>query len=136
MVRRKVLEDDYYWLRDDARKQEELLAHLRAENTYAEGMTAHLSGARKRLYEELRSHIKETDSSAGRLDILHAHRGGLGLHHSLPQAAWIGKRAGNRRIFLDPGRVGGRLAPAAHSGGGAGELRLRHTQEPDCVPAP
>ena len=54
--------DDLFWLRDDDRKNEDVLAHLRAENAHTESVMA---GARtKQLYKELRSHLKEDDTSA------------------------------------------------------------------------
>ena len=65
MAQRKVLTDPYYWLRDDAREDPKILGHLRAENAFSEGATAHLAELRSELYEEMLSHIKETDSSAG-----------------------------------------------------------------------
>lgn len=50
-----TLVDDLFWLRDDERKDPEVLAHLRAENAHTEAMTAHLAGARQSLYEEVRA---------------------------------------------------------------------------------
>ena len=58
--------DPYGWLRDDNRKNEEILAHLKAENEYSQGMTKHLEGLRKTLYDELLSTIQETDYSVPR----------------------------------------------------------------------
>lgn len=55
-------EDPLFWLRDDARANEEVLAHLRAENSYTEQETEHLAGLRETLYKEHLSHLKETDS--------------------------------------------------------------------------
>src|SRR3954469_18386433 len=34
-------QDEYYWLRDDKRENKEMLAHLAAENAYADAMLAH-----------------------------------------------------------------------------------------------
>jgi len=65
MTDRKFIVDPYYWLRDDERKNEEVLAHLHKENDFAVAKTKHLEELRKTLYEEMRSHIKETDASAG-----------------------------------------------------------------------
>ena len=54
--------DDYYWLRE--RENPEVIEHLEAENEYAQRMTAHLEGFRKKLYEEMVGRIQETDSTA------------------------------------------------------------------------
>jgi oligopeptidase B len=54
--------DDWYWLGD--RDDPEVLAHLRAENAYAEAITAPSAGLRDRLYEEIRARVQEDDVSA------------------------------------------------------------------------
>ncbi len=56
-----VLVDDYAWLRD--RENPEVKAYLEAENAYAEEDTAALAELREVLYEEMLSHIKQTDVS-------------------------------------------------------------------------
>ncbi|WP_240663103.1 S9 family peptidase [Sphingomonas sp. UV9] len=56
-------EDDYYWLRDDTRKNPEMLAYLAAENAYADAQLASLKPLEAKLYEETVSHIKQDDSS-------------------------------------------------------------------------
>jgi oligopeptidase B len=56
--------DPYYWLRDDTRSDPRVLAHLRAENRYAEAVTAPARGLEARLFDELRSHVAEDDQSA------------------------------------------------------------------------
>ncbi|WP_298090197.1 S9 family peptidase [uncultured Sphingomonas sp.] len=58
-----VREDDYYWLRDDSRKNPEMLAYLTAENAYADARLAPLKPLQARLHEETVSHIKQDDSS-------------------------------------------------------------------------
>ncbi|HEX5756121.1 MAG TPA: S9 family peptidase [Arenimonas sp.] len=55
--------DEYYWLRDDTRKNEEMLAYLTAENAYADGVLAPLDGLKKTLYDEIVGRIKQDDSS-------------------------------------------------------------------------
>ena len=55
--------DDYFWLRDDTRKDKDILAHLDAENAYSQAQTAHLEGFRESLYEEMLSHVKEDDDT-------------------------------------------------------------------------
>ena len=56
-------EDAYYWLRDDTRKNPEMLAYLKAENDYADAVLAPLKPLEDRLYAEAVSHIKQDDSS-------------------------------------------------------------------------
>jgi oligopeptidase B len=52
---------DYAWLRD--KESPEVRAFLEAENAYADAVTAPLSALRDTLYEEMLSHIKQTDVS-------------------------------------------------------------------------
>ena len=56
-----ILTDDYAWLRE--RSNPEVKAYLEAENAYAEQMTASLAPVRQKLYDEIVSHIKETDDT-------------------------------------------------------------------------
>src|SRR5579875_3192482 len=53
--------DEYAWLRD--RENPETIAYLEAENAYAESVMAPLAGLREQLYQEMLSHIKQTDVS-------------------------------------------------------------------------
>jgi oligopeptidase B len=55
------LVDDYAWLRD--KDHPEVIAYLEAENKYAEAVMAPLAGLQERLYNEMLSHIKQTDVS-------------------------------------------------------------------------
>ena len=54
-------EDPYAWMRDT--DDPALLAHLEAENAYAEARTGHLAPLRTAIFEEIRSRVKETDLS-------------------------------------------------------------------------
>ena len=56
-----TLTDDYAWLRD--KQDPAVTAYLEAENTYAEAVMAPLVGLREKLYEEMLSHVKQTDVS-------------------------------------------------------------------------
>ena len=56
-----VVLDPYEWLRDKA--DPAVTAHLEAENTYAESMTADLQPLRDAIFEEIRSRTQETDLS-------------------------------------------------------------------------
>ncbi|MCW5558062.1 MAG: S9 family peptidase [Verrucomicrobiae bacterium] len=55
--------DEYYWLRDDTRKNPEVLAYLNAENTYADTVLAPLKPLQEKLYQEIVARIKQDDSS-------------------------------------------------------------------------
>ena len=57
-----TLQDDYAWLRE--KESPEVIAYLEAENAYAEANTAELAGLREELYQEMLSHMKQTDQSA------------------------------------------------------------------------
>ncbi len=53
--------DDYYWLND--RENKEVIAHLEKENTYYNTLTDHTKDFQGSLFEEMKSRIKEDDSS-------------------------------------------------------------------------
>ncbi len=53
--------DEYEWLRDA--ESAETLAYLEAENAWTTARTAHLEDLRTQIFEEIRSHTKETDLS-------------------------------------------------------------------------
>ena len=55
--------DDYYWMRDDERKDPEILAHLAAENAYLKAQMAHTEVFQEKLYDEIVGRIKKDDSS-------------------------------------------------------------------------
>ena len=56
-------QDEYYWLRDDKRENEDMLAYLKAENAYADAMLAPLKPVEDRLYGEIVGRIKQDDAS-------------------------------------------------------------------------
>lgn len=56
--------DELYWLRDDARTDKEVIAHLKAENAFTNYVTRDQRGLRKRIYTEMLSHVQQTDSTA------------------------------------------------------------------------
>ncbi len=58
-----VREDPYYWLRDDARSNAEVLAHLRAENAYADAVLEPIHGLIETLYLEMVGRLKQDDAS-------------------------------------------------------------------------
>ncbi|XP_022763876.1 uncharacterized protein LOC111309190 [Durio zibethinus] len=56
--------DNYYWLRDDSRKNPQVISYLQQENAYTEAI---MSGTKKfedEIYAEIRGRIKEDDISA------------------------------------------------------------------------
>lgn len=55
--------DDYYWLRDDTRKNPEMLADLNAENSYADAVLAPTKPLQETLYKEIVGRIKQDDAS-------------------------------------------------------------------------
>ena len=55
--------DPYYWLRDDARKEPAMLAHLTAENSYFQAQSSAYAPLTDKLYEELVGRIKKDDST-------------------------------------------------------------------------
>ena len=44
--------DDYYWLRDDTRKDPEVISYLEAENQYLEDWFTSKNDCRQKIYEE------------------------------------------------------------------------------------
>ena len=55
--------DPYYWLRDDTRKNTEMLTYLNAENAYADAVLAPTKPLQERLFKEIVSRIKQDDAS-------------------------------------------------------------------------
>jgi oligopeptidase B len=55
--------DDYYWLRDDTRKDPEMLAYLNSENAWFAQYAAHYQGLETKLFEEIKGRIKQDDAS-------------------------------------------------------------------------
>jgi oligopeptidase B len=56
-------QDDYYWLRDDTRKNPEMLAYIKAENGYADTVLAPTKKLQDTIYNEVVGRIKQDDSS-------------------------------------------------------------------------
>src|SRR6202140_4570905 len=51
--------DNYFWLRD--KQNPDVAAYLQAENAYTDAVMKPTEGLQKTLYDEMLSHIKETD---------------------------------------------------------------------------
>ncbi|HVD62523.1 MAG TPA: S9 family peptidase [Gemmatimonadaceae bacterium] len=58
-----VRTDNYFWIRDDARKNPDVIAYLDAENRYTESVMKPLEPLVEKLYQEMKGRIKETDLS-------------------------------------------------------------------------
>lgn len=56
-------DDPYYWLRDDTRKDPDVLAYLNAENAYTARQLAPAKPLEETLFEELKSRVADDDSS-------------------------------------------------------------------------
>ena len=56
-----VRTDNYYWLND--REDQEVIDYLNKENEYYQKMTAHTKELQENLFQEMKSRIKEDDSS-------------------------------------------------------------------------
>jgi oligopeptidase B len=56
-----TLVDDYFWLREKTNPA--VMAHLKAENDYADAMMKPTSQLQEKLYNEMLSHIKQTDTN-------------------------------------------------------------------------
>jgi oligopeptidase B len=55
--------DNYFWLRDDQRKNPDVLAYLDAENRYTAATLKHTEPLEQQLFAEMKGRIKETDLS-------------------------------------------------------------------------
>ena len=55
--------DNYYWMRDDQRCDEKILAHLNAENKYADAMLAEQQPLQEALFQELKARIVKDDTT-------------------------------------------------------------------------
>ncbi len=55
--------DEYYWLRDDNREDQKMLAYLNAENAYTDAVMAPLAGVKDQLYKEMVGRLKQDDAT-------------------------------------------------------------------------
>src|SRR5215211_4616893 len=53
--------DDYFWLREKTNPA--VMAHLKAEDEYTESMMKHTAPLQEKLYKEMLSHMKQTDTN-------------------------------------------------------------------------
>ncbi|ASM51544.1 oligopeptidase B [Pseudoalteromonas espejiana DSM 9414] len=59
----KTRTDNYYWMRDDARENEDVLAHLKAENAYSDEQLAAMKPLQNTVFEELKGRIVKDDNT-------------------------------------------------------------------------
>src|SRR5437867_9269504 len=57
-----TLKDEYFWMRE--KSNPEVAAYLEAENAYTDTLMSPTKPLQDKLYRELLSHVKETDTSA------------------------------------------------------------------------
>src|SRR5882724_4791937 len=57
----ETLVDDYFWLREKTNPA--VMAHLQAENAYSEAVMKPTTALQEKLYKEMLSHIKQTDTN-------------------------------------------------------------------------
>ena len=57
----ETLVDDYFWMREKTNPA--VLAHLQAEDAYAQAMMKHTVPLQEKIYNEILSHIKQTDTN-------------------------------------------------------------------------
>ena len=109
-----MLVDDYAWLRE--KENPEVLAYLEAENAWCQHVMAGTEDLQKQLYDEMRSHIKETDVSVPFRDreYWYYQRTEEGKQYEI----YCRKRGtpegptGEEEILLDVNRAGGRTKPS------------------------
>ena len=55
--------DDYYWLRDDERKNKEVISYLESENKYTDNWFAERKDYKTEIYNEMLNKIPEKETS-------------------------------------------------------------------------
>ncbi|HEX5717299.1 MAG TPA: S9 family peptidase [Thermoanaerobaculia bacterium] len=96
--------DPYYWLRDDTRSRPEVLAYLKAENSYYEAMSAPYRALTETLAKELIGRLKEDDSSVPykHKDYLYSRRYEAGKEHPIHVRRPVG--SDREQILVDANR--------------------------------
>ncbi|WAS90988.1 S9 family peptidase [Nannocystis punicea] len=103
------LVDEYHWMR--RKDAPDVLDHLRAEDAYAEAMTAHLAPLREKLHEEMLGRLVETDVDVPYKDgdYLYYSRVEKGKQYPIHcRKAVKGGEAANEEILLDLNEIGKR----------------------------
>ncbi len=97
--------DNYFWLRD--KSNPEVIKYLEAENAYTEAMTRGLKPFEDALYNEMLSHIKQTDLSVPvrRNDYYYYSRTEEGKQYPI-QCRKKGSLSGEEEVLLDLNELG------------------------------
>ncbi|ORC85944.1 Oligopeptidase B [Trypanosoma theileri] len=102
--------DPLFWLRDDARKDPAVIAHLKLEQAHFEERTADIKEFAETVYKEHISHIQETDMSAPYLhgSYMYYTREVKGLSYKIHCRVQVGKtpgKEGEEEIILDENKL-------------------------------
>jgi len=98
--------DPLFWLRDDERKNDEVISHLKKEADYFQFKTTDLKETTETIYKEHISHIEETDMSAPYRfgDYFYYSRTVAGLSYKIHCRVPVGCKAGDaavEQVILD-----------------------------------
>jgi len=94
--------DDYYWMRDDQRQDQQVIAHLMAENDYCAAKLKSQQPLQQQIFEELKSRIVRDDSSLPTKDgdyWYHSQIEGENEYHSFFRAT--DAKGSNKQLLLD-----------------------------------
>lgn len=102
----QVRNDPYYWLRDDERKDTDVLAYLEAENAYAKNVLADVSELETRIFDEMVAREKADDSTVPSRyrDYWYYERYEQGKDHPI-YARRKGSETGPEQILLDENKL-------------------------------
>ena len=62
-IHQHTRQDDYFWLRDDERKNKQVLSYLEQENNYTQAVLSPLASLQTELYDEMVARVKQDDAS-------------------------------------------------------------------------
>ena len=62
-IHQHTRQDDYFWLRDDERKNKQVLSYLEQENNYTQAVLSPLASLQSELYDEMVARVKQEDAS-------------------------------------------------------------------------
>ncbi|MCM2681402.1 S9 family peptidase [Echinimonas agarilytica] len=98
--------DNYYWLRDDSRTEPEILAHLQAEEDYAQAKLAHTKPLQEALFKELTERLKKDDNSVPikRNGYWYQRRFEDGQEYAI-QVRWADVEEGREQVLFDQNKL-------------------------------
>jgi oligopeptidase B len=67
-IHQHTRQDDYFWLRDDERKNKHVLSYLEQENNYTQAVLSPLASLQTQLYDEMVARVKQDDASVPYLE--------------------------------------------------------------------